>query len=58
VQVNLDDALAALDTGAWEVLVAEERRRTQARSGVDAVVRAVRRPERAARSRPTRRLGP
>ena len=50
VQVSVDDALAALDTGDWQVLVAEERRRAQAGAGVDAVVRAVYRPERAGRS--------
>lgn len=42
VQVSVDDARAALADG-WELLVAHERRRPQAGSGVDAVVRAVRR---------------
>ena len=42
VQVSVDDVVQALD-GDWEVVVAEERRRAQAGSGVDAVVRAVRR---------------
>ena len=42
VQVSVDDALAALDPGDWQVVVAEERRRAQAGTGVDAVVRAVR----------------
>lgn len=41
VQVSVEEALAALGDG-WEILVAEERRRSDALSGVDAVVRAVR----------------
>ncbi len=44
VQVSVDEALAALDPGDWRVVVAEERRRAQAGTGVDAVVRAVRSP--------------
>lgn len=43
VQVSVAEAVAALDPSAWQVVVAEERRRPQAGSGVDAVVRAVRR---------------
>lgn len=42
VQVSVDTALAALDTGRWEIVVAEERPRDAAGSGVDAVVRATR----------------
>ena len=36
------DVVAALDPAGWRVVVAEERRRAQAGSGVDAVVHAVR----------------
>ncbi len=43
VQVSVEAALAALDPAAWEVLVAEERPRAIAGTGVDAVVRARRR---------------
>lgn len=43
VQVCVEDALAALDGGPWEVVVAQERPRAAAGSGVDAVVRARRR---------------
>ncbi|MDD7965584.1 class I SAM-dependent methyltransferase [Actinomycetospora lemnae] len=42
-QVSVDDALAALDPERWEILVAEDRPREAAGSGVDAVVRARRR---------------
>ena len=45
VQVSVDTALAALaalDPGRWEIVVAEERPRDAAGSGVDAVVRATR----------------
>jgi SAM-dependent methyltransferase len=40
VQVSVDDAIAVLDREQWEVLVAEERPRSVAGSGVDAVIRA------------------
>lgn len=40
VQVTVEDALAVLDRERWEVLVAEERLRAAAGSGVDAVIRA------------------
>lgn len=44
-QVSVEAAVAALDPGAWEVVVAEERRRAAAGTGVDAVVQATcRRP--------------
>jgi SAM-dependent methyltransferase len=43
VQVSVDTALAALDPGGWEILVAEDRPREAAGTGVDAVVRAIRR---------------
>lgn len=43
VQVSVDDATEALDASEWEIVVAEERPRAVAGSGVDAVVRAVRR---------------
>src|SRR5258708_1988334 len=40
VQVDVDTATAALDPSRWEVLVAEDRPRRAAGTGVDAVVRA------------------
>jgi SAM-dependent methyltransferase len=40
VQVSVDDAIAVLDREHWEVLVADERRRAVAGSGVDAFIRA------------------
>jgi len=40
VQVSVESAVAALDPGRWELLVAEERARPAAGSGVDAVIRA------------------
>jgi SAM-dependent methyltransferase len=43
VQVSVEEALEALAGDAWEIVVAEERSRAVAGSGVDAVVRAVRR---------------
>ena len=43
VQVSVEEAVEALDPGVWDVVVAEERPRAVADSGVDAVVRAVRR---------------
>ena len=43
VQVSVETALAALDPTRWDVLVAEERPREPASTGVDAVVRAARR---------------
>jgi hypothetical protein len=43
VQVSVESAVAALDPGRWELLVAEERRRPVAGTGVDAVIRARRR---------------
>jgi SAM-dependent methyltransferase len=44
VQVSVSDAVEALDPREWQVVVAEERPRTVAGTGVDAVVRAIRRP--------------
>ena len=44
VQVSVADALAALDPGDWRRIVAEERPRAAAGSGVDAVIRALRAP--------------
>lgn len=38
VQISVEDAVAALDPGAWTVAVAEERPRAVAGTGVDAVV--------------------
>jgi SAM-dependent methyltransferase len=43
VQVSVDEALEVLDPDAWRIVVAEERPRAAAGSGVDAVVHAVRR---------------
>jgi 2-polyprenyl-3-methyl-5-hydroxy-6-metoxy-1,4-benzoquinol methylase len=43
VQVSVEAALAALDSERWEFVVAEERRRAVAGTGVDAVIRARRR---------------
>jgi 2-polyprenyl-3-methyl-5-hydroxy-6-metoxy-1,4-benzoquinol methylase len=41
VQVSVEGAVAALDSNAWELVVAEERSRAVAGTGVDAVIRAV-----------------
>jgi hypothetical protein len=43
VQVSLENVTAALDPGHWELIVAEDRPRADAHSGVDAVIRARRR---------------
>ncbi len=43
VQVSVEGAVAALDSRAWELVVAEERPRAVAGTGVDAVIRARRR---------------
>jgi hypothetical protein len=43
VQVSVEAALAALDSGRWELVVAENRVRAVAGTGVDAVIRARRR---------------
>lgn len=43
VQVSVETAAAALDPAAWEMLVAEQRERASAGTGVDAVVQALRR---------------
>lgn len=40
VQVSVDDAVAVLDREHWDLLVAEERPRAVAGSGVDAVIHA------------------
>lgn len=42
-QVSVEAAVAALDPGVWALVVAEERPRKLAGSGVDAVIRAHRR---------------
>jgi hypothetical protein len=44
VQVSVADAIEALESPGWQILVAEERPRAVAGSGVDAVIRAVQRP--------------
>ena len=46
VQVSVQAGVAALDADAWDVVVAEERPRPVAGTGVDAVIRARRRHER------------
>ena len=38
VQVSVDDAVAALDPARWEFVVAEDRPRAMAGTGVDAVI--------------------
>jgi 2-polyprenyl-3-methyl-5-hydroxy-6-metoxy-1,4-benzoquinol methylase len=43
VQVSVEAARAALDPARWELLVAEDRPRPMANTGVDAVIRARRR---------------
>jgi SAM-dependent methyltransferase len=43
VQVSVEEAAAALDPDKWELVVAEERPRAVAGTGVDAVIRARRR---------------
>ena len=43
VQVSVPEALEALDASEWNVVVAEDRPRAAVGTGVDAVVRAVRR---------------
>lgn len=40
VQVSVESAVAALDRGDWEIVVAEDRPRALAGTGVDAVIRA------------------
>jgi 2-polyprenyl-3-methyl-5-hydroxy-6-metoxy-1,4-benzoquinol methylase len=40
VQVSVDTAVAALDAGHWELVVAEDRTRAASGTGVDAVIRA------------------
>jgi len=43
VQVSVDEAVHALDSHEWDIVVAEERPRAAVGTGVDAVVHAVRR---------------
>ena len=43
VQVSVEEAVAALDSSVWELVVAEERARAASLTGVDAVIRARRR---------------
>ena len=45
VQVSVDTALAALDADRWEMVVAEDRVRPRAGTGVDAVIHARRRSQ-------------
>ncbi|MEJ3658375.1 class I SAM-dependent methyltransferase [Actinomycetes bacterium KLBMP 9759] len=46
VQVSVEDAVAALDPTGWELVVAAERPRRQAGTGVDAVIHARRAADR------------
>jgi SAM-dependent methyltransferase len=46
VQVSVDEAIEVLDSQEWQVVVAEDRPRAAVCTGVDAVVRAVRRSKR------------
>lgn len=43
VQVSVDVVVSVLEPGRWELVVAEDRPRATARTGVDAVIRARRR---------------
>lgn len=54
VQVSVEEAVEALDPSEWQVVVAEERPRAVAGTGVDAVVRAVRRESSGAAAVPSR----
>jgi SAM-dependent methyltransferase len=47
-QVSVDEAVEALDSHEWTIVVAEERPRAAVGTGVDAVIRAVRRSQRSA----------
>lgn len=40
VQISVTTAIAALDPNDWEILLAEDRPRAAANTGVDAVVQA------------------
>lgn len=53
VQVSLDAVTPVLDADRWELIVAEDRPRADAHSGVDAVVRARRRQRMSGRGGPT-----
>jgi len=44
LQVSVEAAVTALDPDRWELVVAEDRTRPAAGTGVDAVIRARRRP--------------
>ncbi len=39
-QVSVEDAKLVLDPARWDLLAAEDRRRAEAKSGVDAIIRA------------------
>ena len=54
VQVSVDDAVRALDPLEWRVVIAEERPRAVAGTGVDAVIQAVRRESSGAAGTPGR----
>jgi hypothetical protein len=49
VQVSVEEAVEALDPRRWDIAVAQERPRAAAGTGVDAVIRAIRRGERISR---------
>ena len=44
VQVSVEEAVGALDSTEWEIVVADEEPRAAVGTGVDAFIRAVRRP--------------
>ena len=44
IQVSVDAAVDALDPREWQIVLAEERTRAAAGTGVDAVIRAIHRP--------------
>lgn len=51
VQVSVEEAVAALDSDTWELVVVQEQKRAVAGTGVDAVIRARRRTTRLPPSR-------
>ena len=54
VQVSVDDAVRALEPQEWRIVIAEERPRGVAGTGVDAVIQAVRRDSSGAAGLPGR----
>lgn len=58
VQVSVAEAIEALDPNGWQIIAAEERPRAAAGTGVDAVIRAVRRYRADARENSSRSGSP